>query len=152
MNRPPNHYKTLGVALHATPDEVRTAYRRLAKTYHPDRYEGRGDSADTMARINQAYEVLSDPVARAQHDAAITPSPRPRQAALMPDTPDGAGHRPWILVWVIVSITVLALGWVALKTLVPAPATAQIAPLVRQLPASNEPLLPTPPVTQPAKP
>ena len=61
-------YATLGVAREATPSQVRAAYRRLAKRYHPDLHAD-ARATEQMRRINQAWEILSSPALRAQHDA-----------------------------------------------------------------------------------
>jgi DnaJ-class molecular chaperone len=58
------HYSTLGVAENASPDEIKQAYRRLAKQHHPDMG---GDTA-TFQRIQEAYNVLGDEQQRAQYD------------------------------------------------------------------------------------
>lgn len=63
-----DHYNTLGVAKNATPDEIKKAYRKLASQHHPDKG---GDTA-TFQKIQTAYETLSDPAKRQQHD---NPSP-----------------------------------------------------------------------------
>lgn len=59
-----NHYETLGVAKTATPEEIKSAYRKLAKTHHPDLG---GDTAK-FQEITEAYETLSDPQKRAYYD------------------------------------------------------------------------------------
>ncbi len=77
----PSHYETLGVSPRATSDEIRKAYRALARRHHPD---ARGGAAShEMAAINAAWHVLSDPGRRAVYDAARTPRPA--------GTPGGAG-------------------------------------------------------------
>jgi curved DNA-binding protein CbpA len=70
VSQQPDHYHTLGISPSADPDEVRRAYRALAKRCHPDRVPSdRREWARTeMARINVAYEVLGDPVKRAEYD------------------------------------------------------------------------------------
>lgn len=59
-----DHYSTLGVAKNATPDEIKKAYRKLASQHHPDRG---GDTA-TFQKIQQAYDILSDPDKKQQYD------------------------------------------------------------------------------------
>lgn len=59
------HYSTLGVAETASPDEIKQAYRRLAKQHHPDKG---GDTAQ-FQKIQEAYNILGDEQQRAQYDA-----------------------------------------------------------------------------------
>jgi molecular chaperone DnaJ len=61
-----DYYLILGVPLDAAPDTIRSAFRKLALRYHPDR----GSEADprTFQEVSEAYEALSDPVRRAQYD------------------------------------------------------------------------------------
>ncbi len=61
----PDHYRTLGVARTASATEIRQAYHARARQHHPDRRRG-GD--DVMSSVNAAYEVLADPVRRAEYD------------------------------------------------------------------------------------
>lgn len=74
---PPDHYETLGIAREATPDEVRAAYRTLAKAHHPDRVVG--DAAAKAAAearfkaVGEAYGVLKDGEARAAYDRTMAP-------------------------------------------------------------------------------
>lgn len=64
------HYEILGVSPDAAPDEIRTAYRRLAKQYHPD-VNHDPDAGERFIAIQQAYETLIDPDARARYDLAL---------------------------------------------------------------------------------
>jgi hypothetical protein len=65
----PSHYEILGVARHASADEIRTAYRRAAREAHPDRH---GDaSAARMAAINEAWRVLGDATRRRRYDEQL---------------------------------------------------------------------------------
>jgi DnaJ-class molecular chaperone len=59
-----DHYKTLGVAKNATPDDIKKAYRRLAAIHHPDKG---GDTAE-FQKVQLAYETLSDPQKKQQYD------------------------------------------------------------------------------------
>ena len=68
----PTYYDVLQVERHATADRVRMAYRRLAQKYHPDKLPGNANAVRAMAAINAAYEVLSDPARRTEHDRWIT--------------------------------------------------------------------------------
>ena len=63
-------YETLGVTPIALQDEVKNAYRKLAREYHPD-INPDPKAHDRMAQINVAFEVLSDPVRRMEYDASI---------------------------------------------------------------------------------
>src|SRR4051812_22730641 len=64
----PSHYATLAVAADASAADVRLAYRRAAQRNHPDRTGNAADAQERMARINEAYSVLSHPQLRASYD------------------------------------------------------------------------------------
>ncbi|MGY5852408.1 MAG: molecular chaperone DnaJ [Candidatus Thorarchaeota archaeon] len=61
-------YELLGVSRSATQDDIKRAYRQLAKKHHPDRNPDDPNSEEILKRINEAYDVLSDPEKRAQYD------------------------------------------------------------------------------------
>jgi molecular chaperone DnaJ len=63
-----NYYEVLGVSREASQEEIRNAYRRLAKDRHPDRT---GGSADEFSLLQEAHAVLSDPNRRRTHDEAL---------------------------------------------------------------------------------
>ncbi len=60
-------YETLGVSKNASADEIKKAYRRLARQYHPDINKEKG-AEEKFKEINAAYEILSDEKKRAQYD------------------------------------------------------------------------------------
>ncbi len=62
-------YDTLGVAKNASPDEIKKAYRKLARQYHPDRNPGDADAEAKFKDVQAAYDVLSDSDKRKQYDA-----------------------------------------------------------------------------------
>jgi curved DNA-binding protein len=62
------HYETLGVAPNATPDEIKSAYRKLAMQWHPDRNAGNAEATAKFKDISAAYETLSDDNKRRDYD------------------------------------------------------------------------------------
>src|SRR5438105_6000839 len=61
-------YQTLGVQRGASDAEIKTAYRKLAMTYHPDRNNGAKEAEEKFKAITEAYDVLRDPNKRALYD------------------------------------------------------------------------------------
>lgn len=65
------HYDNLGISRNAQPEVIKAAYKALAQKYHPDKNPNNPDVERIMKIINTAYQVLIDPVRRAEHDRWI---------------------------------------------------------------------------------
>src|SRR6202011_4389187 len=63
-----DYYEILGVKKTATEDEIKKAYRTLAKKYHPDKNKGNKEAENKFKEISEAYAVLSDKEKREQYD------------------------------------------------------------------------------------
>lgn len=75
----PDYYEALGVKKDASADDIKKAFRKLARKYHPDLNPGNKTSEQKFKEINLAYEILSDPDKRAEYDQSRTAeASRPR--------------------------------------------------------------------------
>src|SRR4051794_41306209 len=67
MARAPDHYKTLGVDKKASQEDIKKAYRKLARKYHPDTNKETG-AEERFKAISEAYDTLGDPDKRKKYD------------------------------------------------------------------------------------
>jgi DnaJ-class molecular chaperone len=91
-------YSVLGVKRDASPEDIRKAYRRLAKQWHPDLNPGNKDAESRFKAISAAYDLLNDPDKRARFDrgeidASGAEKPQQRFYREYADAPGGAGAR-----------------------------------------------------------
>lgn len=68
MTEKPDYYETLGISRDADANEIKRAYRKLAREHHPDVNNGDKDSEARFKEINEAYQILSDPQKREVYD------------------------------------------------------------------------------------
>lgn len=80
-----DYYEILGVGRDASQEEIKRAYRKLVRQYHPDANPGNKEAEERFKLINEAYEVLSDPQKKAQYD----------QFGFVGDVPPQGGEGPW---------------------------------------------------------
>ena len=85
---PRGYYRILKVATSASPEQVKQAYRAMAKALHPDLNRGQ-DTTQAFQAVNEAYSVLSDPQQRAAYDQTGTPQSQPS-----PGTSSGSRSTP----------------------------------------------------------
>src|SRR6266852_2911834 len=63
-----DYYDVLGVKKSASPDEIKKAYRKLAREFHPDRNPGDKKAEAKFKEVQEAYDILSDQSKRSQYD------------------------------------------------------------------------------------
>src|SRR5512137_964453 len=80
-----DYYETLSVRRDVAPDDLKKAFRHLARKYHPDLNKGSKEAEEKFKEINEAYQILSDPQKKAQYDQGGHVEFGPR---------DASGYRP----------------------------------------------------------
>src|SRR5213076_1874852 len=91
-----DYYETLGVSKTASEEEIRSAFRKLARKYHPDVAKDKKTAEEKFKEINEAYEVLSDPEKRKKYDQLGANWNQPGGFQPSPDwgqQPGGGFHR-----------------------------------------------------------
>jgi len=67
-----DYYKTLGVDRKATPEQIKSAFRKQARKFHPDTNKGDAEAEKKFKELSEAYDVLGDPKKRAEYDNPIS--------------------------------------------------------------------------------
>lgn len=75
-----NHYTTFGLDSDCTAEQIRAAYRLLAKQHHPDVNAGSREAVARTQALNAAYETLNDPERRRQHDESLAQAAKAQRA------------------------------------------------------------------------
>jgi hypothetical protein len=82
-------YRLLGLSRNASPEDVKVAYRRMARKYHPDVNQGDPTAADKFRLVQEAYQILKDAA-----NGAIPPQPQTRASRTSASPPPTANRQP----------------------------------------------------------
>ena len=90
------HYETLGIKQNASADEVKSAYRKKALQYHPDKHpEDRPGFEEFFKTINIAYSILSDPLKRSAYNRTLQPVQPKQQTQPVSKRPNAGSYTVW---------------------------------------------------------
>ncbi len=78
MQETPDHYATLGLGRRCTAEQIRIAYRLLAKQLHPDLHGNSAEANERVQGLNAAFEILGDPAKRKTYDRELSENELPR--------------------------------------------------------------------------
>jgi len=87
-----DYYATLGVSRDATPEQIKAAFRKLARQFHPDVAKDKKTAEEKFKAINEANEVLSDPAKRKRYDELGANWETEGQAPPPPNRPGGGSR------------------------------------------------------------
>ncbi len=111
MTPPINYYQVLGLDERATDRQIREAFRRAVLEHHPDRHNNAAHAQETTILLKQAYDVLSDPARRLQHDHSLRRHDRTQWLERRPVArPAAPTRRYWpfnalvLMAWAIVEL------------------------------------------------
>ena len=94
QNQSRNYYQTLGIDPSASPDDIKTAFRRLARQFHPDVNPNNPNAESQFKRVNEAHAVLASPEKRRKYDQTlgVMPYVKPRPASTPKTNPQPAAQ------------------------------------------------------------
>ncbi len=110
---PEDLYQTLGVSRQADQEEIQKAYRKMARKYHPDMNLNDDKAQEKFKRVQEAYDVLSDPEKREAYNRYGSDFEKIRSGGFRPGS--AGGHRSRGLIWSKFLADVAAAG-VAFRT------------------------------------
>jgi hypothetical protein len=153
-----SYYDDLGVTPHASPDEIREAYRTLVRLFHPDQQKDpalKRAAEGQMRRINECYEVLADPERRRRYDMQMYAPQQPRNTPVVirPTTTIVVGRRLAISSWVWIAAAAASVGLIFWLSVQGQPRPIRPGPIsVSANSKKREPVESAPVYTPPPKP
>lgn len=116
---PENYYRILGLSENATSDDIKVAYRKLAKKYHPDKHHGNTKYEEIFKRVSMAYDILSNSTKKEEYDSILAYNKFHSSTESIPNSPKPprpqSGPKEYTpIAWVYAKIFVLVLITLAL--------------------------------------